>query len=485
MQLKNQRLFKEKAFINGKWITSNNGGVYEVTNPYNGEVIAHVPDLGKVETRECIAFAEEAQKKWKLVTAGERAQILRKWYDLMIANKDDLGMILTLEQGKPLKEAIGEVEYGASFIEWFAEEAKRTYGDVIPSHQPDSRIITIKQPIGVVAAITPWNFPNSMITRKAGPALAAGCSMVLKPAKNTPLSALALAVLAEEAGIPAGVFNVITSKNANEIGNELTSNSIVKKLSFTGSTQVGKILLKKCADTVKKVSMELGGNAPFIVFEDADIDKAVEGAMVSKFRNAGQTCVCTNRIFAHKSIYNEFTKKLSEAVDNLSVGNGLEDNVTIGPMIDLKAFEFVNNLVKDAKEKGATVVIGGNRDEAGENFFQPTVLTNVNTDMDVHKTEIFGPVAPVFMFETEEEVIQMANDTPYGLAAYFYGKDNALIWRVSEALEYGMVGINTGLISTTLAPFGGVKESGFGREGSKYGIEEYMEIKYLNISGIL
>ena len=478
-RLQNKNLFRTKSYINGEWVGSTNGKTYPVLNPFNDEVLARVSDLGKEETRVAIEQAELAQKDWRTKTAGDRAIILRKWFDLMILNKNDLGIILTLEQGKPLKEAIGEVEYGASFIEWFAEEAKRTYGDVIPAHKSDIRIVTIKQPVGVVAAITPWNFPNSMITRKAGPALAAGCSIVVKPAKSTPLSALALAVLAEEAGIPPGIFNVITSNNSSEIGDELTANSKVKKLSFTGSTEVGKLLLRKCADTVKKVSLELGGNAPFIVFADADIDKAVEGAMISKFRNAGQTCVCTNRIFAHSSIYKEFTEKLSKAVNNLHLGNGMDSEVSIGPMIDLKALDFVNNLVEDAKSKGAKVSVGGKKSKVGNCFFEPTVLTDVDTSMNVHSTEIFGPIAPVFKFKTEKEVVEMANDTPYGLAAYFYGRDYAMIWRVAEALEYGMVGINTGLISTTLAPFGGVKESGFGREGSKYGIDEYLELKYM------
>lgn len=479
MKLANQNLFRTKACINGHWVGSRTGKTYPVKNPYNLEVIAQIPDLGQEETREAIEKAEIAHAKWKNKTAGERSVLLRKWFDLMLIHKEDLGKILTVEQGKPLQEAIGEVVYGASFIEWFAEEAKRTYGDVIPSHQKDIRIVTIKQPVGVVAAITPWNFPNSMITRKAGPALAAGCSIIVKPAKNTPLSALALAVLAEEAGIPPGVFNVITTNRSGEVGDELTSNPIVRKLSFTGSTEVGKILIKKCADTVKKVSMELGGNAPFIVFADADIDKAVEGALISKFRNAGQTCVCTNRIFAHASIYQEFTEKLSKAVNELHVGNGLDSGVNIGPMINRKALTFVSNLVKDATSKGAKISTGGEKMDLGENFFKPTVLTHVDTSMDVHKKEIFGPVAPIFKFDTEEEVIAMANDTNYGLAAYFYGRDYALIWRVAEALEYGMVGINTGLISTTLAPFGGIKESGFGREGSKYGMDEYLELKYM------
>ncbi|MCK5781585.1 MAG: NAD-dependent succinate-semialdehyde dehydrogenase [Flavobacteriales bacterium] len=479
MILQNKSLLRSKAYINGEWISANNGASYKISNPFNGEIIATLPDLGRDETKMAIEKSDIAQKVWKTKTAGERSNILRKWFDLMMENKEDLGYILTIEQGKPLKEAIGEVVYGASFIEWFAEEAKRTYGDVIPSHAKDIRIVTIKQAIGVVAAITPWNFPNSMITRKAGAALAAGCSIVVKPAKNTPLSALALAVLADEAGIPPGVFNIITSNRSSEIGDELTSNPIIRKLSFTGSTEVGKVLIKKCADTVKKVSMELGGNAPFIVFADADINKAVEGVMISKFRNSGQTCVCSNRIYAHSSIYKEFTEKLSKEVNKLHLGNGLEEGTNIGPMINLKAVNFVTKLVNDAKEKGAKVITGGCCSDIGKTFYKPTVLTDVDTSMDVHKQEIFGPIAPVFKFETESEVVQLANDTEYGLAAYFYGRDYAMIWRVAEALEYGMVGINTGLISTTLAPFGGIKESGFGREGSKYGIDEYLEIKYM------
>ena len=479
MNLKRSDLLRNKAYVNGTWIDANNKATYQVTNPYNDELIAELPDLGMEETRLAIEQSEIALKDWKARTATERSIILRKWYDLMIQHKEDLGVILTMEQGKPLAEAMGEIAYGASFIEWFAEEGKRTYGDVIPGHGRDKRIVTIKQAIGVVAAITPWNFPNAMITRKAGPALAAGCTFIVKPAKNTPLSALAIAVLAEEAGIPPGVFNVITSNRSSIIGDELTSNPIIKKLSFTGSTEIGKVLIKKCADTVKKVSMELGGNAPFIVFEDADIDKAVEGAMASKFRNAGQTCVCTNRIFVHSNIYEEFTNKLSAAVESLQLGNGMDNGVVIGPLIDQKAVAFVEGVVDDAKAKGAKVLQGGKRSSFGENFFEPTVLIDVDTTMNVHKEEIFGPVAPVFKFETESEVIQMANDTPFGLAAYFYGRDYALVWRVAEALDYGMVGINTGMISTTLAPFGGIKESGFGREGSKYGIDEYLEIKYM------
>ncbi|MEX0275324.1 MAG: NAD-dependent succinate-semialdehyde dehydrogenase [Flavobacteriaceae bacterium] len=484
MNLKRKDLLKNKAYANGAWIEANDKATYKVTNPYNDEVIAELPDLGVDETRQAIAQAEIAYHDWKATTATERSVILRKWHNLMMLHKEDLGRILTIEQGKPLKEAMGEIAYGASFIEWFAEEGKRTYGDVIPGHGRDKRIVTIKQPVGVVAAITPWNFPNAMITRKAGPALAAGCTFIVKPAKNTPLSALALAVLAEEAGIPPGVFNVITSNRSSVIGDELTSNPIVKKLSFTGSTEIGKILIKKCADTVKKVSMELGGNAPFIVFDDADIDKAVEGAMASKFRNAGQTCVCTNRIFVQNAVYKEFTTKLKAAVADLQIGNGMDNGVVVGPLIDQNAVAFVEEVVEDAKAKGATIVQGGKRSSMGENFYEPTVLLEVDTSMKVHKEEIFGPVAPVFRFESINEVIQMANDTPFGLAAYFYGRDYALIWKVAEALEYGMVGINTGMISTTLAPFGGIKESGFGREGSKYGIDEYLEIKYMCFGGI-
>lgn len=477
--LKRKDLLRSKAYIDGKWVVSNTDKVFNVYNPFDNSIIAKLPDLGKEETELAIEAAQNALTEWKSKTARQRSNLLRKWFDLMIENKEDLGYILTLEQGKPLKEAIGEVEYGASFIEWFAEEANRSYGDTIPSHDSTKRIVTIKQAIGVVAAITPWNFPNSMITRKAGAALAAGCTMILKPAKSTPLSALALAKLAEDAGIPKGVFNVITSDRSSEIGDVLCKSKIVRKLSFTGSTQVGKSLIKKCADTVKKLSMELGGNAPFIVFNDADIDSAVEGALVSKFRNAGQTCVCSNRIFAQKEIYHEFIKRLSLAVSQLKVGNGFDDGVTIGPLIDQKAIDFVSDLVSDAVKNGAKIETGGSINKLNKRFYNPTVLSNVTPEMDVYNEEIFGPIAPVISFETEEEVIRMANDTNYGLASYFYGNNMAQIWRVSEALEYGMVGINTGLISTTVAPFGGIKESGFGREGSKYGLDEYMEIKYL------
>jgi succinate-semialdehyde dehydrogenase/glutarate-semialdehyde dehydrogenase len=413
------------SYVDGHWVQSANGATYAVTNPFNGEVIAHVPDCDGEDTNRAIDAAETAFHQWKQKTAGERANILRRWFDLMILHKNDLGKILTAEQGKPLKEAIGEIVYGASFIEWFAEEARRTYGDVIPGHAVDKRIITIKQPIGVVAAIAPWNFPNAMITRKAGPALAAGCTVVLKPAEQTPLSALALAQLGEEAGIPPGVFNVITTNHPEVVGEALTANPKVKKLSFTGSTQVGKILIKACADTVKKVSMELGGNAPFIVFPDADIDEAVEGAIVSKYRNAGQTCVCSNRIFVHESIFDEFSDKLTRATGKLKSGDGFDEEVVIGPMIDEKALQSVEDLIDDAKSKGAEIKIGGDRSSANPNVFEPTVMVDVNTSMNVFHEEIFGPIAPVFKFNSEEEVIALANDTPFGLAAYFYGRDYA------------------------------------------------------------
>ena len=480
------KLLKNKAYINGAWVDSNTSKTFDVTNPYNNELIERVADCGREETKYAIEKANEAFKTWKKTTATERANLLKKWYQLQMDHAEELGRILTLEQGKPLEEAIGEIKYGASFVEWFAEEARRNYGDVIPGHQRDKRILTIKQPIGVVAAITPWNFPNAMITRKVAPALAAGCTVVIKPSELTPFSAFALAVLAEEAGIPPGVINVVTGSNASAIGNELCSNSKVKKLSFTGSTPVGKILLKQCADTVKKVSMELGGNAPFIVFDDADIAAAVEGAIVSKYRNAGQTCVCTNRIFVQEKVHDIFVEKLKIAVAKQKIGNGLEKGITIGPLVEEKAIQFVEAVVADAKNKGAKVIIGGKRHEnnAHSLIYEPTILTNVRKDMDVYKEEIFGPVAPVFKFKTEEEVIAMANDTPFGLASYFYGANNAQIWRVAEALEYGMVGINTGMISTAVAPFGGIKESGFGREGSKYGIDDYLEIKYLCFGGI-
>lgn len=480
ISLKQPSLLKDKAYINGEWINSSSGETYPVINPFNHAIITHIPNMGEVDTQKAIEAAQAALPEWKNKTAAARGRILRKWYNLILENLDDLALILTTEQGKPLSEAKGEIKYGASFIEWFAEEARRVYGDVIPGHAPDKRVVVIKQPVGVVAAITPWNFPNAMIARKVAPALAAGCTVVIKPAEATPLSAFALAELAEQAGFPKGVLNIVCGENAAAIGKTMTDSPIVRKLSFTGSTRVGKLLIKQCADTVKKISMELGGNAPFIVFDDADIDAAVEGAIAAKFRNAGQTCICANRIYAQANIYEEFTQKLSKAVQSLKVGNGVEKGVVIGPLINQAAVDKVTRLVNDATTKGATSLIGGQTKEGF--FFQPTVLTDVKPTMDIHKEEIFGPVAPVFRFETENEVVQLANDTPYGLAAYFYGRDYAKIWRVAEALEYGMVGINTGAISTTVAPFGGIKESGFGREGSKYGIEEYLEIKYLCFS---
>lgn len=477
-------LLRDKSFVNGAWISSENKSTFEVTNPFDNSIIANVASLGSLETKNAINCANEAFKTWSKTTAEERSKLLKKLYQLQIDHLEDLAQILTLEQGKPLNESRGEIKYGASFIEWFAEEAKRTYGDTIPSHGIDKRIITIKQPVGVVAAITPWNFPNAMITRKIAPALAAGCTVVIKPAHQTPLSALALAALVEKAGFPKGVFNVITSDTAKEIGNELTSNPLVRKLSFTGSTKVGKMLMRQCADTVKKVSMELGGNAPFIVFEDADIDNAVSGAIASKFRNAGQTCVCTNRIFVHDKVYKTFVDKFTDAVSKLKMGSGLEEETTIGPLINSDAVNFVDSLVKNAVNQGAELIIGGQKNADMENFYPPTVLSNVNSTMEIFNNEIFGSIAPIIKFKDEAEVIRMANDTPFGLASYFYTNDYAKVWRVAEGLEYGMVGINTGMISTTVAPFGGIKESGNGREGSKYGMDDYLEIKYLCIGGI-
>ncbi len=485
IELKNKSLLKTQAYINGQWTSASDNKTFEVTNPYSGEVIAQVADCGVEETRQAIAAANEAFAIWKNYSAGKRSRILRKWYELQLANSKDLGKLLTIEQGKPLPEAIGEIRYGASFVEWFAEEAKRVYGDVIPAHGRDKRIVTIKQPIGVVGAITPWNFPSAMITRKVAPALAAGCTVVIKPAELTPLSALALAELAEQAGFPPGVFNIITTNNPAPVGMELTKNKTVRKISFTGSTEVGKLLLKQSADTVKRVSMELGGNAPFIVFDDADIDAAVEGAIGAKFRNAGQTCICANRIFVQENIYEEFAKKLTEKVRGIKTGNGLEEGIVVGPMIEDKALQFVQTVVSDAVEHGAAIQIGGKADQSASNLiFQPTVLTDVSTDSKAFNEEIFGPIAPLFKFSTEAEAIQLANNTDYGLAAYFYGRDYARIWRVAEALEYGMVGINTGMISTPVAPFGGIKESGMGREGSKYGMDDYLEIKYMCFGGL-
>jgi succinate-semialdehyde dehydrogenase/glutarate-semialdehyde dehydrogenase len=484
MELAKQDLLRSRCFVNGRWIDGADGAVIEVHNPANGELLGTVPSLGREETAAAIAAADDAWPGWRSMTAHERARIIRRWYDLIVAHQKDLAMIMTLEQGKPLAESVGEVLYGASFVEWFAEEAKRVYGDTIPMGQPGKRIIVIKQPVGVCAAITPWNFPSAMITRKAAPALAAGCPVIIKPAAQTPLSALALAVLAEEAGIPAGVFNVLTGP-AREIGGEMTANPVVRKLSFTGSTGVGKLLMRQCADTVKKISLELGGHAPFIVFDDADLDEAVAGAVASKYRNAGQTCVCANRFIIQEGIYEAFAERLIQAVgEQLKVGNGLESGVNQGPLIDLNAVIKVEEQIKDALDKGARLGCGGKR--LGENgfFFAPTILLDVTTDMVIASEETFGPVAPLFRFREEEEAVAMANDTPYGLASYFYSRDVGRVWRVAEALEYGMVGMNTGIMSTESAPFGGIKESGIGREGSRYGIEEYLELKYLCLGGL-
>mgnify|MGYP003625280538 FL=1 len=484
MKLNDPTLLKQHAYINGEWLDAPNGATLAVTDPATGLEIARVADLDALGARAAIAAADRALPAWKAKTAKERAVLLRRWYELIVAAKDDLAVIMTSEQGKPLFESAGEVMYGASFIEWFAEEGKRIYGDVIPSHANDKRILVTKEPIGVVAAITPWNFPNAMITRKAAPALAAGCTIVIKPASDTPLSALALAELAQRAGIPAGVLNVVVGSDSRAIGAELTANKNVRKLTFTGSTAVGKVLLKQCADSVKKTSMELGGNAPFIVFDDADLDRAVEGALVSKYRNAGQTCVCANRFLVQAGIYDAFVEKLTARVKAFSIGHGLEPGTVIGPMITPKAVDDVHALVEDAVAKGAKVLTGGARASQGECFYQPTVLTNVNDSMRVFREEIFGPIAPIFKFDTEAEAIAMANDTEYGLAAYFYAQNIGRVWRVMEGLEYGMVGINEGILSTEVAPFGGVKESGSGREGSKYGIEDYVEIKYALLGGM-
>ncbi len=484
MNLKNQRLLTGQSFINGQFINANKQKTFSVTNPYDGKHIIDVADCSASETQSAITKANEAFVSWRQLTGTERSTILRRWFELQMENIDDLAMILTVEQGKPLAEAKGEIRYGASFVEWFAEEAKRAYGDTIPGHQRDKRIVVIKQPIGVVAAITPWNFPSAMITRKVAPALAAGCTVVIKPSELTPLSANALAVLAQDAGFPSGVLNIVNTSTPEKVGKELTANPTVRKLSFTGSTEVGKILLRQCSDTVKKVSLELGGNAPFIVFDDADINEAVEGAIAAKYRNAGQTCVCANRMFVQDGIYEEFTQRFTKAVQQLIIGSGLEKGVVIGPLIEEKAVQSIEFVVADAIDKGANLLTGGNRKDKDSLFFQPTVLTDVTPDMKVFIQEIFGPVAPIFKFETDEVVIALANDTPYGLAAYFYGRDYARIWRVAEALEYGMVGINTGMLSTPVAPFGGIKESGFGREGSKYGMDDYLDMKYLCWGGI-
>lgn len=478
MQLKNDALLRQQAFINGIWCDADNKETHEVLNPATGELIGTVPMMGAEETRRAIEAADKAQSTWSKKTGKERSSILRRWHTLIAENMEDLAILMTHEQGKPLAEAKGEIQSGLDYLEWFAEEAKRIYGDFIPGHMPDKRLIVIKQPVGVTAAITPWNFPHSMISRKAGPALAAGCPMIVKPAMETPYSALAMAYLAQKAGIPDGIYSVVTG-DPIAIGEEMTTNPLVKKISFTGSTRVGKILMKQCADTVKKMSLELGGNAPFIVFDDADIDAAVIGAMISKYRNSGQTCVCANRLFVQAGIYEEFTKKLAEQVRAIKIGNGLEEGVMQGPLISQSAADNAEALVADAKSKGATVLCGGQRVEAGRNFFEPTILTDVNNDMRVADEEIFGPIAPIFKFETDEEGIALANRTEYGLAGYFYSRDIGRVWRVAEALEVGMVGVNTGMLTTELAPFGGVKESGLGREGSKYGIEEYVDTKYI------
>ncbi|QEQ96516.1 NAD-dependent succinate-semialdehyde dehydrogenase [Neptunomonas concharum] len=484
LSLKDSDLLKQQAYINGEWQAALSGKTMPVINPANGEILAYVPDMRAAETQQAIDAAAAALPLWKKKTAKERSVLLRRWFDLIVDAKDDLAMLMTAEQGKPLTEAAGEVLYGASFVEWYAEEGKRVYGDLIPSHAADKRIMVSREPVGVVAAITPWNFPNAMITRKCAPALAAGCTMVLKPAEDTPLSALALMVLAERAGIPKGVINVITTTQPAEVGSVFTASKEVRKLSFTGSTAVGKQLMKQCADTVKKVSMELGGNAPLIVFDDADLDKAVQGAIISKFRNAGQTCVCANRVLVQAGVYDAFIEKFSVAVQALSVGHGLQGVFDQGPLINQAAVNKVSELLEDAVSKGARLVCGGNPHELGGTFFEPTVIADVVPEMRVSREEIFGPIAPVYRFETEAEAIAMANDTEYGLAAYFYANDLGRVWRVSEGLEYGMVAVNEGVLSTEVAPFGGVKESGIGREGSRYGIDEYLEMKYTLIGGI-
>ncbi len=476
--LRDQSLFKQQCLINGQWLSANSQEVIPVTNPATNKSIGTIPKMGTVETKAAIDAAFVAQKTWAKKTAAERAETLRKWYQLILENQEDLALVMTTEQGKVIAEARGEIAYAASFIEWFAEEGKRVYGDIIPSPRADARIVVTKQPIGVCVAITPWNFPAAMITRKAGAALAAGCSIVIKPASQTPFTALALAELAIRAGIPDGILSVITG-SAKEIGAEMTSNPIVRKLSFTGSTEIGIKLLEQCAPTIKKTSMELGGNAPFIVFDDADIDAAVTGAILCKFRNAGQTCICANRILVQDSIYDEFAQKLADKVNALRLGDGLAPDSDLGPLIDQNAIDKVEKLIADAKNKGATVKTGGAQPSLGGTFFSPTVLTGITKEMLIASEEIFGPVAPLIRFKTEEEAIAIANDVPYGLASYFYSKDIKRVWRVGEALEYGMVGINTGAISNEVAPFGGIKSSGLGREGSKYGIDDYLEIKYM------
>ncbi len=481
MELKDAKLLRDRAYVAGDWTPAESGATFAVRNPASGEIIANVPDMGGTETRRAIAAADAAWPAWRALTAKRRAATMRRWFDLIVANADDLALLMTSEQGKPLAEARGEVIYGASFVEWFAEEGKRAYGDTMPSPDAKTRIVVLKQPVGVCAAITPWNFPAAMITRKVAPALAAGCTVVVKPAEQTPLSALALAELAHRAGFPAGVFNVVTgaAASAAKIGGELTANPTVRKLSFTGSTEVGRLLMAQCAPTVKKISLELGGNAPFIVFDDADIDAAVAGAIASKYRNTGQTCVCANRLLVQEGVYEEFAAKLAAKVAEFKVGAGTEEGTVLGPLIDEQALAKVEAHVADALAKGARVLTGGKRHRRGGTFFEPTVLANVTPEMRCAREETFGPVAPLFRFRTEAEAIALANATEYGLASYFYGRDIGRVWRVAEALEYGMVGVNTGIISNEVAPFGGVKQSGIGREGSKYGLEDYLEVKYV------
>lgn len=472
------RLLRQQAFIDGQWVDADGGETITVTNPATADVLGTVPNMGAAETRRAIEAADKAMKDWAKRTAADRAKVLRKWFNLMLENQEELARLLTAEQGKSITEARGEIAYAASFIEWFAEEGKRAYGEVIPTHDNGKRIVTLRQPVGVVGAITPWNFPSAMITRKVGPALAAGCAVVLKPAAQTPYSAFALAVLAEEAGLPAGLFNVLTG-SASAIGGELTSNETVRKISFTGSTEVGRKLMAQSAQSIKKMSLELGGNAPFLVFDDADIDAAVQGAVISKYRNAGQTCVCTNRFYVQAGVYAEFVAKLTAEVEKLKVGNGMEDGVQVGPLIDDKAIQKVQQHLDDAVSKGAKLLTGGKPHELGGTFFQPTVVSEVTQDMLICREETFGPLAGVVRFETEEEGVALANDTIFGLAGYFYSRDISRVWRVAEALETGMVGINTGILSTEIAPFGGIKQSGLGREGSSHGLEDYLEIKYL------
>jgi len=486
VQLADQSLLRSQAYVDGKWIDGESGGVFAVTNPATGGKVVDVPRLTRADVARAIDAAARAQPAWRAKTAKERSTILRRLYELMMENQEDLARIMTVEQGKPLAEARGEVAYAASFIEWFAEEGKRVYGDTIPQHREDSRLVVVKEPVGVTGAITPWNFPAAMITRKAGPALAAGCAMIIKPASATPLSALALAELGERAGLPAGVMSVVTGSgsDATEIGGELTSNATVRKISFTGSTDIGKLLMEQCAGQVKKVSLELGGNAPFIVFDDADLDAAIDGTMICKFRNAGQTCVSANRILVHDKIFDRYTDKLASRIQALQVGDGMDEGTAIGPLINDAAIEKVDSHVRNAQTMGAQTVVGGNPHNLGGSFYQPTLLTDVTTDMDMSNEETFGPVAGLQRFSDEKDAVRIANDTPFGLAAYFYSRDIGRVWRVSEALEYGMVGINSGLISTEVAPFGGVKESGIGREGSHYGIDEFVEVKYLCMSGI-